>query len=106
MNGDTERILIDRVNEIHTVLLGVPGTSEGGLVKDVKCIREQVNKARSIMDSHDIAIAEINTRCAERAEAGKASKAKKVALWAAVIATCGSTVSAAIYCFIELGSRA
>ena len=59
-------IIISKLTRIETVLLGVPGTDDGGLVTDMKIMRELCVKQATEISDHSEAIVRINTRCEER----------------------------------------
>lgn len=109
MNEETEKILIEKVSQMHVVLLGIPDTSEGGLVKDVKCIREECARHRAVEIDHSKAIAIINGRCLERARnqqnqgaLNASSKARRQATILGIFVILATMLSASIYGIIEL----
>jgi len=59
-------IIITKLTRIETVLLGVAGTDDGGLVSDVKYMRRLSETHATRLDEHGEAIVAINTRCEER----------------------------------------
>lgn len=61
-----DEIIITKLTRIETVLLGVAGTEDGGLVSDVKYVRK-VSETHGIrLDAYGEDIAAINARCKER----------------------------------------
>ncbi len=59
-------VILTTVAEIKTVLLGVPGTEDGGLVGDVRCIRRETTAQATVLNEHGEIIATIVARCDER----------------------------------------
>jgi hypothetical protein len=109
MDEATERILVQKVTEIHTVVLGIPDTAEGGLVKDIKHIKEECQRHREVEVEHAEAIAVINGRCLERGRnetnqgpIDQGTKTRKQALLLGLLVVAATVFSAAVYGIIEL----
>ncbi len=61
-----EEVIITKLSVIETVLLGVAGTDDKGLVGDVKYVRQVSETHATRLDTYGEAIVAINTRCEER----------------------------------------
>lgn len=72
-----EEVIITKLSVIETVLLGVAGTDEKGLVGDVKYFRQVSETHASRLDFVGKSIVAINTRCEERTGCAPMSQWKR-----------------------------
>lgn len=88
--------ILDTVNRIETVVVGVPGTDDRGMAGSIKEIKADHKALSETVGQHSEAIARLAT-FHEGENPGMSTK-KKLGIWGAI----GSTIAGVIYGLIQL----
>ena len=87
--------ILESTQRVETILIGVPGTAETGLVGDVKEIRKNHKHLAETVGQHSEDIARL---AALHEDDSGPSKKKKIGKWGGI----GSIIAAIIYGLIQL----
>ena len=88
--------ILDTVNRIETVVVGVPGTDDRGMAGSIKEMKSDHKALSGIVGQHSAVIARL--AAFHEGDGQGMSAKKKVGIWGAI----GSTIAGVIYGLIQL----